>query len=104
MPIISCVHTDTTILIASLRLCLSLAKKAEAKEAEEPIDPKEAAKALKTKKNEFAINRLIFMLLDIDPDGLSQKMIDDLKSCYELLANIHSRQSGPKENSKSEKK
>ena len=75
-------------------------KKEEAKEAAEPIDPKEAAKALKSRKNQFAINRLIFMLLDIDPAGLTQKMIDDMKMIHELLVDIHSRQSGPKEDGK----
>lgn len=79
-------------------------KKKEAQEATEPIDPKEAARALKEKKNQFAINRLVFMLLDIDPGSLTQKMIDDIKRMYELLVDIHSRQSGPKENNKKDSK
>ena len=74
-------------------------KKGEAKEASKAIDPKEAAKALRAQKNQFAINRLIFMLLDLDPANLTQKMIDDLKQMHELLVKILSHQSGPKEES-----
>ena len=79
-------------------------KKAEAKEAKEPINPKAAAKALKSAKNQFAINRLLFMLLDLDPAALGSKMIDELKAIYDLLVAILSKQSGPKKKEEGGKK
>ncbi|KAH9408167.1 hypothetical protein TYRP_011831 [Tyrophagus putrescentiae] len=79
-------------------------KKAEAKEAKEPINAKAAAKALKSAKNQFAINRLLFMLLDLDPAALGSKMIDELKAIYDLLVAILSKQSGPKKKEEGGKK
>lgn len=79
-------------------------KKAEAKEAKEPINAKAAAKALKSAKNQFAINRLLFMLLDLDPAALGSKMIEELKAIYDLLVAILSKQSGPKKKEEGGKK
>lgn len=79
-------------------------KKVEAKEAKEPINAKAASKALKSAKNQFAINRLIFMMLDVDPASLGPKMIEEMKAIYNLLVAILSKQSGPKKKEEEKKK
>ena len=48
-------------------------------------------KSVKTHKNQFAMNRLLLMLMDVKPESLCQDTIDDLKKMYSLLVNIHNQ-------------
>ena len=41
-------------------------------------------------KNQFAMNRLVLMLMDVRGDKLTPETIKDLKRIYALLVNIHS--------------
>ena len=56
------------------------------------ISPEDAKKRVKTAKNLFTLNRLLLMLMDVQPDSLSLETIGDLKKVYALLINIHAEQ------------
>ena len=47
-------------------------------------------KNVKAKKNQFAINRLLLMFMDVKPDELTADTVEDLKKIYALLVHIHS--------------
>lgn len=86
------------------------AGKEPAKEPDKKETPKEAPKedakekasagggatnkAVKTKKNQFAMNRLLLMLMDVKPEALCAETINDLKKVYALLVNIHRNYKG----------
>lgn len=50
-------------------------------------------KSPKTQKNQFALNRLVLMLLDLDPAEMAPKTIDKLTKAYALLDVVLKRQS-----------
>ena len=50
-------------------------------------------KSSKAQKNQFALNRLVLMLMDVDPTEMSPDMIDGLVKAHSLLAGILVRQS-----------
>ena len=56
-------------------------------------DAKEELKSSKAMKNQFALNRLVLMLMDVDPAALAQDMIDDLVKVHRLLDSVLKRQS-----------
>ena len=47
-------------------------------------------KMVKSMKNQFAINRLLLMFLDIQPEELTAETVENLKIVYALLIHIHS--------------
>ena len=67
-----------------------------------PLSPEDVIKAVKAEKNQFAINRLIMILMDFDPANLSQDTINDLKQVYIRLVNILNRQTVPDQHSTKE--
>ena len=60
-----------------------------------PDQPQTNSESVKCEKNQFAINRLVMMMMDLDPGHLCQKNIDDLKKVYEHLVEILRHQTIP---------
>ena len=75
--------------LISISISMQMSKSNKSKRSISKVLFKNAAKSA---KNQFAINRLVLMLMDIDPENLSSETICDLESIYELLCNIHEHQ------------
>ena len=65
-----------------------------AKQEGDQTKAEEKVKSSKAQKNQFALNRLALMLLDVDPAELAQDMIDDLIKVHRMLDDILKRQGG----------
>ena len=67
------------------------ASKAPAAASQKPcMTEEERVKMVKTMKNQFAINRLVMMFMDVKPDDIDPDSVEDLKKVYALLVHIHS--------------
>ena len=76
-------------------------KKSPEEGAKDAVEPpanaekdNEQAMSPKAQKNQFALNRLVLMLMDIDPADMAPKMIDGLTKVHQILDGILKRQSG----------
>lgn len=50
-------------------------------------------KSVKTRKNRFAINRMVLMMYDIRPEELTRETINDLRKIYALIVYVFARYS-----------
>ena len=56
------------------------------------LSSKDAMKRVRLARNQFTLNRLLLMLMDVRPDSLSAETIKDLKMVYALLIKVYAEQ------------